>query len=208
MLIAEITVRFHYTVVCGGIRMADKWITRMSHYDYRDDEVWKIPKEAKRLATYFGSILRETLQRVPMMPPSTGLQCRRRPQHVRCHGYIHSELLSGGAEVRWWCPECGDNGYIYDWEGTRWDPKKSEPISGCLYGVQADTAHNSSVVAESTAPDLYEIVDGNIDCDQNTDGMIPKIVARDKEYTWAELGRELMTYEGFRVHITVHDDTE
>jgi hypothetical protein len=23
--------------------------------------------------------------------------------------------------IEWWCPECGENGYIRNWAGTLWD---------------------------------------------------------------------------------------
>jgi hypothetical protein len=23
--------------------------------------------------------------------------------------------------IMWWCPVCGDNGYIHNWKGSLWD---------------------------------------------------------------------------------------
>lgn len=37
--------------------MGDTWITNMSDFDYADEEAYRLPKEAIRLAEYFGSII-------------------------------------------------------------------------------------------------------------------------------------------------------
>jgi hypothetical protein len=46
-----------------------------------------------------------------------------------------------------------------------------------------------------------QIIDGTIEWDEEQEGDLPKIVTAQKTYTWEELGRELMTYEGFRISI-------
>jgi hypothetical protein len=51
----------------------------------------------------------------------------------------------------------------------------------------------------------YENIQGTIECDEESEGELPKIVTGDKEFKWAELGRELMTYEGFRITIKIID---
>lgn len=188
--------------------MADTWITKMSHFDYSDVEADELPKEATRLAEYLGSILRETLHKLPGMPSSTGLQCRRRPGHIRCSGYIQSELSANGMEIRWWCSQCGDNGYISDWEGTRWDPGETTVMPGNPSVMITKTADTVVPLKEAEVPDQYEIIEGRIDYDRETDGKYPKISSATREYTWEELGRQLMTYEGFRIRISVHDDSE
>lgn len=188
--------------------MPDTWITKMSHYDYSDEVEHTLPREATRLATYLGSILYETLHRIPAMPTSTGIQCRRRPGHVRCSGYILSELSEDKQQIRWWCEECGDNGYISDWEGTRWDPRKHYWASGRLFEAKPAAERNPEPQTGSQAPDFHEVVNGTIECDRTNDGLYPRIVTPAKEYTWEELGRELMTFEGFRVLITAHNRSE
>ena len=185
--------------------MAATYITRMSHYDYSDEEARGLPREATRLAEYFGSILRETLRRLPGMPSSTGLRCRRRPGHIPCPGHIQSELSTDGTELHWWCPQCGDNGYISDWEHTRWDPENTVAMPEGPSATITEMHDALDSPTESNVPPTYRIIDGRIDYDRGTDGELPRITASTREYTWQELGRELMTYEGFRVRITIHD---
>jgi hypothetical protein len=48
-----------------------------------------------------------------------------------------------------------------------------------------------------------EIVEGTIEWDEETDGELPKVVTPKRTYTWEELGKELMTYEGFRISIKI-----
>ena len=113
--------------------MGDTWITNMSDFDYADEEAYRLPKEAIRLAEYFGSIIEGTVGRVPAKKNYAGIRCRRRPGRIPCTGVIRSELHPNGTELNWWCPDCGDNGRISNWGGTRWDPKEKErldPIQG------------------------------------------------------------------------------
>ncbi len=113
--------------------MGDTWITDMSHFNYTDEEAYGLPKEAIRLAEYFGSIIDGTVGRVPTTKKYAGIQCRRRPGRIPCSGILCSELHQNGTELRWWYPVCGDNGRISNWRGTRWDPKEKErpdPILG------------------------------------------------------------------------------
>jgi len=104
--------------------MGDTWIINMSHYDYKDEEAPDLPKEAKKLAEYFASIIEGTVHRASIGEPYSGVRCRRRPQKRACGGVIRSESSLEGAELHWWCPVCGDNGRISNWVGTRWDPEK------------------------------------------------------------------------------------
>jgi hypothetical protein len=193
-------VAFPSGVLYGSLRveasMGDTWITDMSHFDYRDEEVDSIPKSALKLWQYFGEIVAATVRKQPSLP-STGIPCRRRPGRMSCTGVIESELIPPGNELRWWCPVCADNGQITNWEGTRWAPSGSPmlvsiPRSGALF----DAEHGSGLRILSP-----EIVEGTIEWDEETDGELPKIVTPKRTYTWEELGKELMTYEGFRISI-------
>ena len=176
--------------------MGDTWITDMSHFDYRDDEVDRIPKSALKLWRYFGEIVAATVTNPPSCR-STGIPCRRRPHHAACNGVIESELIPPGNELRWWCPVCADNGQISNWENTRWDPSRGPMLlsiqkSGELFREEA--GQNLSLLAP-------EVIEGTIEWDEGKDGELPKIVTVRKTYTWEELGSELMSYEGFHVRI-------
>ena len=167
----------------------------MRHYDYPDEEAHRVTQEGVRLAAYFASIVEGTVAG-PRLGGATGVRCRRRPGRLACSGVILSELHSGGHELRWWCPVCGDNGVISNWAGTRWDPaRKAERYrSGEVFGRQP--------AADLPEPDAHETIQGTITWDEGSEDGLPKIVTVEgKEYTWVELGKELMTREGWRVRI-------
>ncbi len=185
-----------YGSVRSELAMGNTWVVDMSHWDYSDAEAYKFPARTLKIWGYFGSIVAATLGKPPSQP-STGIRCRRRPRHMSCDGVIESELIPPGNELRWWCTVCADNGQITNWEGTRWAPSGSPmlvsiPRSGALF----DAEHGSGL--RILRP---EIVEGTIEWDEETDGELPKIVTPKRTYTWEELGKELMTYEGFRISI-------
>jgi hypothetical protein len=177
--------------------MVKTWIIDMSHFDYRDEEAHTFPKRVLKHWSYFGDIVQATVERSPLA--STGLPCRRRPGRHPCDGIIQSELASDGNALRWWCPECGENGQISNWKGTRWDPSRrplmaSFPRSGELFGPTPSQAAQTDAIQE---------IEGTVEWDEQNDGQLPRIVTGTKSYTWNELGQELMTYEGFRITIKI-----
>ena len=193
--------------------MGNTWITDMSHSDYSDEQEHEVPRQAKRLAEYFASIIEGTLRRPPMFATNVGIQCRRRPGRRPCSGVIQSELHPRGNDLRWWCPECGDSGRIYNWIGTRWEPKTSrqDPIP---FRRLFDATHREDGqpatdrrdgASAGEAPDMPpEVLTGRIEWDEeqhNLDRSIPKIVTADREYTWEELGELILTYEGRHIRV-------
>lgn len=178
--------------------MGDTWITDMSHFDYKDEEAHELPKEAKKLAEYFGSIIEATVDRVSPFRKSTGLQCRRRPGRIPCSGVIHSELHPDETELRWWCPVCGDNGRISNWSGTRWDPLNRQN-----YLLQSGRLFETQTINDGTVDDEYKNIQGIIKWDEASDGELPQIMTKKKVYNWNELGRQLMIYEGMHIKITI-----
>jgi hypothetical protein len=49
---------------------------------------------------------------------------------------------------------------------------------------------------------------GRIEWDEETDGATPLLVVDGKAYSWDEVGRMLMTFEGFTLHARVEDSIE
>jgi len=49
---------------------------------------------------------------------------------------------------------------------------------------------------------------GRIEWDEETDGATPLLVVDGKPYSWDEVGRMLMTFEGFTLHARVEDSIE
>ena len=176
--------------------MGNTWVVDMSHWDYRDDEAHKYPAKTLKFWGYFGSIVAATVAKSPSQL-SIGIPCRRRPRRMPCDGVIESEIIPPGDMLRWWCPVCADNGQISNWEGTRWAPSASltlisVPRSGELFGREH---------APSLRMLTPEAIVGTIEWDEEKEGEFPKIVTAQRTFTWEELGRELMTYEGFRITI-------
>jgi hypothetical protein len=179
--------------------MGDTWVIDMSHFDYPEEDAYKFSKAALKLWAYFGSIVEGTVDRPPLRR-TAGIRCRRRPKRVPCTGVIESELHPNGNELRWWCPVCGDNGLISNWEGTRWDPaRKYRSIPGINFTklFERDTSE------DSVEKEIYEQIQGTIEWDEVNHGMLPMIVTDERQWSWLELGRELMTYEGFRIKIEI-----
>jgi len=56
--------------------MGNTWVTDISHFDYRDDQVHELPAKALNLWGYFGAIIETALSKPPYST-STGLPCRR-----------------------------------------------------------------------------------------------------------------------------------
>ena len=93
--------------------MGDTWITDMAHFNYTDEETCRLPKEAIRLAEYFGSIIEGTVGRVPAKKNYAGIRCRRCTGRIPCTGVIRSELHTNGTELQWWCPDStGEKEYL------------------------------------------------------------------------------------------------
>ncbi len=55
----------------------------------------------------------------------------------------------------------------------------------------------------SAADQEVETIRGTIEWDESCPNTLPRIVSQTEIYTWDELGRKLMTYEGFAITITV-----
>ena len=52
------------------------------------------------------------------------------------------------------------------------------------------------------------IVRGQIGWDDDTDGRVPRLVIDGRGHSWDEIGRMLMTFEGFHIKMEVHDRSE
>ena len=52
------------------------------------------------------------------------------------------------------------------------------------------------------------VVRGRIEWDPDEDGRVPRLVVDGRSYPWDEVGRMLMTFEGFQVKLEVYDRSE
>jgi hypothetical protein len=100
--------------------MSDTSITNLTHYLNDSGEPADMPNPATNLALFFGSIAAWVSSRQPITSERTNVPCRRTPRHKRCLGEIVAGFEANGV-VAWHCPICRDRGFIYGWEGSRWD---------------------------------------------------------------------------------------
>ncbi|HEX7049595.1 MAG TPA: hypothetical protein VF188_05235 [Longimicrobiales bacterium] len=105
--------------------LGDTWIIDMRHYLGVDDAGANAPAAARRLAEYFGSIVRAATAAPSGVPADTEIRCRRRPGRRPCQGRIRIYRSDVPAEIRWGCTHCNDNGYIRGWKGTPWDAART-----------------------------------------------------------------------------------
>lgn len=101
--------------------VGDTWITDLTHFLDEEGRIAPTKGPARRLAEFFASIVAMGSHPEPIAPPEYRVRCRRRPGRKPCAGLIEVDLDPVTEDVEWWCPICGDNGYIQNWKGTMWD---------------------------------------------------------------------------------------
>jgi hypothetical protein len=107
--------------------ISDMLIADMRHYLGEDLSFIKLPSPAARLRDYLGSIVASvTLRNDWETDNETPISCRRRPDHKQCEGNIIAYFDEAEpSAIKWFCPLCGDGGYIRGWEGTAFDKSRS-----------------------------------------------------------------------------------
>ncbi len=101
--------------------MGDTWVTDVTHFLNDEGGIAPLKVPARRLAEHFVAIV-SMISRPEIIPPSEyQVRCRRRPGRKPCTGVIEADLDPETEDIDWWCPVCGDNGYISNWKGTMWD---------------------------------------------------------------------------------------
>ncbi len=93
----------------------------LTDYLDRGDLSKRISAEGKRVGLYLGRIAAAASQFEPGQQISTDVECRRRPDHSPCHGWIMATIHESEGLMEWDCAECGDAGSIADWKGTPFD---------------------------------------------------------------------------------------
>ncbi len=99
------------------------YITSIKHYL---DETGDIAEEvlistpAYKMAIFLTDIVNASTRKFPANEILTTVQCKRR----ECHGDIIVWSTDIQKDIKWECEECGDNGSINNWQGTKWDNTK------------------------------------------------------------------------------------
>lgn len=108
--------------------MGNTWFTQLRHFLDDSDEFWNSKGPARKLAEYLCSIVKAATSKVLEISFPTGIRCRRRPKRKPCQGEVYAFLDNKKNVIEWYCPLCKDNGYISDWENTKWDMRFSDII--------------------------------------------------------------------------------
>ena len=102
--------------------MGNIFIINLRHYLTEDGTIAPESAPARKFAEYLCSIVMYATS-YPIddgKRPASNIRCRRRPGRKPCPGEIKVGIIET-VEIAWWCPVCGDEGYISDWEGTMWE---------------------------------------------------------------------------------------
>ena len=101
----------------GPGRVAKTYVTDITHYLDETCELAEMPKPARRLASFLVLPIDAATRAIPARNSDTRIRCRTRA----CMGSIQASIASKDGEIVWHCPECGHNGVISNWQGTKWD---------------------------------------------------------------------------------------
>jgi hypothetical protein len=105
----------------GRRALSDTWITDLTHFLDKEGRIAPERGPARRMAEFLTSIVSMASRPELVIPQKCRVQCRRHPGRKPCPGMIEVDLDPETEDVIWWCPVCGDNGYIRNWKGTVWD---------------------------------------------------------------------------------------
>ncbi|MGZ3515389.1 MAG: hypothetical protein ACXU93_15695, partial [Thermodesulfobacteriota bacterium] len=87
--------------------MGNAWITDLQHFLNEDGSRTDMPNRARKLADYFGSIVKKVTTRQGAAL-ATGIRCRKKFRHKPCWGEIIA-FIDEQQGISWSCPVCKDN---------------------------------------------------------------------------------------------------
>ena len=108
--------------------MGDTWYTNLTHFLDEDGRIAPTKGPGRRLAEHFVAIVAMISHPAIVPPAEYTVRCRRRPGRKPCPGIIEADLDPETDDIMWWCPVCGDNGYITNWKGTIWDLTHADEV--------------------------------------------------------------------------------
>ena len=102
-------------------RRARTFVVDLTHWLTEDGAIAAMPPPAQRLAEYMGKIVADATGFLTEQYCEQGVKCRCRPGRKPCTGIIETDFEPETDRIVWWCPECGENGFINNWKSTLWD---------------------------------------------------------------------------------------
>jgi hypothetical protein len=104
--------------------MSDYWFTDMSLLMENHDSLGELSTQAQTMSDFLGEIIRAMEGRTRAQRHDTGIPCPLRPGGRQCRGEISGvNLLDNPEQIFWECPVCKDQGKIFNFRGTIWDPQ-------------------------------------------------------------------------------------
>jgi hypothetical protein len=104
--------------------MRQTFITDLRDFLNKDDSLPNLGGPALRMAFFHGAIVGWVSRNPGPFPSPTNVPCRRHTAKRPCTGEIVAGLSDDGDVVLWLCTECGEEGQISNWRGTRWDKSR------------------------------------------------------------------------------------
>ena len=98
--------------------MSGTYVTDITHYlDDEGELPAQMPAPARKLACFLVLVIDAASRNVPSDNQDISFRCRK----ADCTGSIRASLASTDDEIGWFCPDCGHNGVIRNWQGTKWN---------------------------------------------------------------------------------------
>ena len=105
--------------------MSGTYVTDITHYlDAEGELPEEMPGPARKLASFLVLLIDAVTQDLPAHDHDTHIRCRA----DGCTGSIRASLASMNDEISWSCPDCGHNGVIRNWQGTKWNQQATEVL--------------------------------------------------------------------------------
>jgi len=102
-------------------RTPKTFVVDMRHFLTDQGAIAEMPGPARRLAEYIAMIVADATGFLVREGGGEGVKCRCRPGREPCPGVIETDFEPETDRIVWWCPECGESGFIDNWKGTLWD---------------------------------------------------------------------------------------
>ncbi|MGH7576304.1 MAG: hypothetical protein ACREM1_14410, partial [Longimicrobiales bacterium] len=84
--------------------------------DFANADGVPLPAAARRLASFFGSIVKTATSITPGIEVRTPLKCRRRLGRSPCRGRLIVRLTEAPSAIDWRCAKCGEAGVLRGWD--------------------------------------------------------------------------------------------
>jgi hypothetical protein len=100
------------------------YISSIRHFLNEDGELPdELPKPALKMAVFLTHIIASATEAFPNCDLPIPVKCNRKG----CCEEIFVDFTDINKDIEWFCPECGDNGVISNWQGTKWDMTQKPP---------------------------------------------------------------------------------